>query len=57
MFKNITSVQIDVGVNEDSVLSPLLFAIVMNEITKNLREDSVKEIFYAMIWLVLLGDS
>jgi len=65
MYKNIkTSVQMDeersdefvvkVGVHQGSVLSPLLFAVVMDEITRDMR-GGVKEILYADE-LVLLGD-
>ena len=35
---------------------PLLFAVVMDEITMNVRKDGVKELLYAND-LVLLGDS
>ena len=54
MYKSITtSVQMDgerleefevtVRVNQDSVLSPILFAIIMDEITKDTRECGVKK--------------
>ena len=36
-----------VGVYKRSVLSPLLFAIVMDIVTENAREDLVKEVLYA----------
>jgi len=66
MYKNIkSSVRMDeersnkfvvkVGVHQGSVLIPRLFAVVMDEITRVVREDSVKEILYADN-LVLLGD-
>ena len=65
IFKNIkTSIKIDgkrskefeVKVNQDSVLSPLLFAVVMDGITKDVRKSGVKEVLYAGN-LVLLKDS
>jgi len=66
MYKNIkTSVLMDgerldkfvvkVGVHQGLVLSPLLFAVVMDEITRDAREGGIKEILYADD-LVLLGD-
>ena len=50
------SFDVKVGVHQGSVLSPLLFAVVMDEVTKDVREGVVKEILYADD-LVLLGDS
>ena len=38
---------IKVGVHQESVLSPLLFAIVVNVITENAREGLMYEILYA----------
>ena len=38
---------IAVGVRLGSVLSPLLFAIVVNIVTDNARESLIKEVFYA----------
>jgi len=66
MYKNIeTSTRMDgersnefvvkVGVHQGSVLSPLLFAVVMDEISRDVREGGVKKIFYADD-LVLLED-
>ena len=46
---------VKVGVNQGSVLSPLLFTVVMDEMTKNIREGVVKEIFNVDD-LVLLED-
>jgi len=46
---------VKVGVYQGSVLSPFLFTVVMDEVTKNIRECLVKEILYADD-LVLLGD-
>jgi len=46
---------VKVGVHQGSELSLFLFAVVMNEVTKNIREGFVKEILYADD-LVLLGD-
>jgi hypothetical protein len=48
--------EVKVGVHQGSVLSPLLFAVVMDEVTKDVREGVVKEFLYADD-LVLLGDS
>ena len=48
--------EMKVGVYQSSVLSPLPFAIVIDEITKNVREDDVRQLLYAD-HLVLLGDS
>ena len=67
MYKNIaTSVRIvvkksekfeaKVGFHQGLVLTPLLYAIVMDEITKDAREGGVKELLYAYD-LVLLGNS
>ena len=42
-----------VGVHQGSVLSLLLFAIVMNEVTKDVREGVVKELLYADAWYFL----
>ena len=66
MYKNIkTSVEVNdkqsfievkVGVHQGSVLSPLLFAVVMDVFTKDVREKGVKELLYADD-LGLLGDS
>ena len=47
--------EVKVGVHQGSVLSPLLFAVVMDEVTKEVRDGIVKEILYADD-LVLLGD-
>ena len=58
MYKNITtSGRLDgeeseefimkVRVHQGLVLSPLLFAIVMDEITKDVREDGVKKLLCA----------
>ena len=44
------------GVHQGSVLSPLLFAVVLDEITKDVREGILKEFLYADD-LVLLGNS
>ena len=39
--------EVKVGVHQGSVLSPLLFAIVLDEITKDLREGIPKKYLYA----------
>ena len=38
---------VSVGVHQGSVLSPLLFAIVVDVVTENAREGLMKEILYA----------
>ena len=38
---------VQVGINQGSVLSPLLFAIAVDVITKNAREGLMNKIFYA----------
>ena len=43
-----------VGVHQRSVLSPLLFAIVIDEVTGNARKGWMKQILYADD-LVLMG--
>jgi len=48
--------EVKVGVHQGSVLSPLLFAVVMDVISSEVREGGVKELLYADD-LVLLGDS
>ena len=45
-----------VGANQGSILSPLLFALVMDEVTKDIRDGVVKEMLYADD-LVLVGDN
>jgi hypothetical protein len=47
--------QVKVGVHQGSVLSPLLFVVVMDEVTKELRTD-MREFLYADD-VVILGDS
>ena len=67
MYTNIeTSVKVEytrlelfdvkVGVHQGSILSPLLFALVMDEVTKDIREGVVKEMLYADD-VVLVGDN
>ena len=50
------SFDVKVYVHQGSVVSSFLFAIVMDEVTKDLVEGIVKELLYADD-LVLLGDS
>ena len=48
--------KVKVGVHQGSILSPLLFALVMDEVTKDIREGVVKKMLYADD-LVLVGDN
>ena len=48
--------EVKVGVHQGSVLSPLLFTMVMEKTTEDVRKGGVKEVLYADD-LVLLGDS
>ena len=50
------SFEVKIGVHQGSILSPLLFAIVMDEVTRDIREGVVKELLYADD-LILLGNS
>ena len=45
---------VKVGVHQGSVLSPLLFAMVIDEVRENVRKGWMKQILYAAD-LVLLG--
>ena len=47
--------EVKVGVHQGSVLSPLLFAIVVNVITENARRGVVNELLYADD-LVIMGE-
>ena len=47
---------VKVRVHQGSILSPLLFALVMDEVTKNIREEVVKEMLYADD-IVLVSDN
>ena len=38
---------VKVGIHQDSVLSPLLFAIVMDVVTEGVKEGLLEEILYA----------
>ena len=38
---------VNVGVHQGSVLSPLLFAIVVDAVTEKVRDSSINEILYA----------
>ena len=50
------SFDVKVGVHQRSVLSPLLFAVVMDEMTKDIREGVVEELLYAHN-LMVVGES
>ena len=50
------SFDVKVGVHQESILSPLPFALVMDEVTKDIREGVVKEMLYADD-IVLVGDN
>ena len=47
---------VKVGVHQGSVLSPLLFAMVIDEVTENARKRWMKQILYADN-LVLMGET
>ncbi len=47
---------IRVGVHQGSALSPLLFIVVMQEATKEVRREGLKELLYAND-LVLMAES
>jgi len=47
---------VKVAVHQGTVLSPFLFAMVMEEVTENARKSWMKEILYADD-LVLMGES
>ena len=47
---------VKVGVHQGSVLSPLLFAMVIDEVTENARKGWIKQILYADD-LVLMGET
>ena len=46
-FEFLDEFSVVVGVHQRSVFSPLLFAIVVNDVTKNLKEGLMKEALYA----------
>ena len=48
--------EVKVRVHQDSVLNPVLFAGIMNKVTKDVRESGVKKLFHADD-LVLLTES
>ena len=45
--------EVKVGVHRGSFLSPLLFAVVLDEITKDIREGIPKQCLYADTWCFL----
>ena len=40
---------IKVGVHQGSILSPLLFALVMDEVTEDIREGVVKKMLFMIL--------
>ena len=40
------SFEVKVSVHQESVLSPLLFAIVVDVVTENTRRDMINEVLY-----------
>ena len=48
--------EVQVGVDQGSVLSPLLFAIVVDVITENARRDVVNELLYADDLVIMSED-
>ena len=50
------SFQVKVGVHQGSVLSPWLFNVVMDEVTREARSNNLKELLYADD-LLLMGES
>ena len=46
-YTRLESFDVKVGVHQGSILSPLLFVLVMDEVTKDIREGVVKEMLYA----------
>ena len=48
--------EVKVGVHQGSVLSPLLFAIVVDTITENARRGVVNELLYADDLVVMSED-
>ena len=55
-YTRIEPFDVKVGVHQGSILSPLLFALVMDDVTKDIRDGVVREILYADD-LVLVGDN
>ena len=56
IYKNIERFfKVKVRVQQGSVLSPLLFAVVMDKVPKDMRESGVKKLQYVND-LMLLGD-
>ena len=51
-----SSFSVEVGVHQGSVLSPLLFIMVMDVLTEDVRDGSLMELWYADD-LVLCGES
>ena len=52
----IVGVRVNIGVHQGSVLSPLMFAIVVDALTERVRDGSINEILYADD-LVLVGET
>ena len=47
--------EVNVGVHQGSILSPLLFAIVVDVVSKNIKEGMLQEILYADDIVLLAG--
>ena len=56
MVSNQKKFKVKAGVHQGLVFNPLLFAVVMDEVMKDLRKSGVKKLFYVDD-LVLLPDS
>ena len=55
-YTRLESFDVKVGVHQGSILSPLLFALVMDEVNKDIREGVVQEMMYAND-IVVVGDN
>ena len=55
-YTRLESFDVKIGVHQGSILSPLLFALVMDEVAKDIREGAVTEMLYVDD-IVLVGDN